>query len=90
MNSIETMTDKEFEKLLDEVAGPRAENIQQPDQRFTERHDGPTPSGGDYSIAYYSDANHNPCLKEQAKYVNTVEYTQTGERINEVYGVLGR
>ena len=36
--NIETMTDEEFEKLLDEVAGERAE-IQEPiiDPRFTER-----------------------------------------------------
>ena len=89
--NIETMTDEEFEKLLDEVAGERAE-IQEPiiDPRFTERSDNPTPSGGDYSIAYYYDEDGFPCEKSKADFMNIVEYKKGGIRVNEHYGVIGR
>lgn len=52
-----------------------------------ERHDGPTPNGGAYSIAYFYDKNRTPCEKEKAKYINIVEYSKDGRRLNEVYGV---
>ena len=85
-----SMSDKEWEKLLDEVAGERAEKIEQkPDPRYTERHDGETPLGGDYSIAYYYDENREPCVKAEAKYVNIVIYNNDGSRVNEVYSVFG-
>ncbi len=84
------MTDKEFERLLDEVAGERAENVTlQPDPRFTETAYGKTPNGGDYSVAYYYDSSGSPCVKSEAATVNIVEYTKDGDRINECYGVLG-
>ncbi len=60
-----------------------------PDPRYTERHEGVTPLGGDYSIAYYYDADHNPCVKAKAKYVNIVIYDKDGKRVDEVYGDLG-
>ena len=83
------MTDRQFEKLLDEVAGERAENVTlQPDPRFTETSYGATPNGGSYSVAYYHDKEGNPCPKEKATSVNIVEYTEEGERINETYGIL--
>lgn len=86
---IEDMTDEEWQKRLDDVAGERAEIVEQePDPRFTERHDGATPLGGDYSIAYYYDAEHNPCVKAKAKYVNIVIYDKDDKRVNEVYGTL--
>lgn len=53
---------------------------------YCERHDGPTPYGGDYSIAYYFNAEGEPCPKEMAKRMRIVEYTSEGERVNEVYG----
>ena len=87
---IEDMTDEEWQKRLDEVAGERAEIVEQePDPRYTERHEGATPLGGDYSIAYYYDADNNPCEKAKAKHVNIVIYDKDGRRINEVYGDLG-
>lgn len=55
----------------------------------TERIEGKTPSGGDYSIAYYYDAQRNPCSKHKAVFVNIVEYTKAGNRVNECYGRLG-
>ena len=91
---IMSMSDEEWERHKEEVArtlgwdGP-ASVCQKPDPRFTERHEGSTPLGGDYSIAYYYDANHDPCVKEEAKFVNIVIYNNDGSRVNEVYGVLG-
>ncbi len=85
------MTDRELDKLLDEVAGERAENVTlEVDPRFTEKQTGSTPNGGDYCIAYYYDADHNPCIKEEASYVNIVEYTNDGKRVDECYGVMGK
>ncbi len=86
---IMSMSDKEWERLLDEVAGERAETVEQtPDPRYTERHEGTTPLGGDYSVAYYYDEQHAPCEKSRAKFVNIVIYTNDGERVYEVYSVL--
>ena len=88
--NILNMTDKEFEKLLDEVAGERAENVTlQPDPRYTETVMGKTINGGDYSVAYYYDANGHPCTKSEATAVNIVEYTKDGGFVNECYGILG-
>lgn len=91
---IEDMTDDEWQKRLDEVAKEMGWDetkpvFQEPDPRFTERHDGETPLGGDYSIAYYYDKDHNPCTKEEAMYVNIVIYNNDGSRVDETYGVLG-
>lgn len=55
-------------------------------QLYSERHDGPTPCGGDYCIAYYFNEEGVPCPKEMAKRMRIVEYTSERERINEVYG----
>ncbi len=80
------MTDREFERLLEEAAGERAENIETaPDPRFTETRYGPTPSGGAYSTAYYYDADGQPCEKAKAKSVNIIEYSEDGGRVNESY-----
>lgn len=88
--TIRNMTDRELDKLLDEVAGERADDVtMQADPRFTEKQMGSTPNGGDYSIAYYYDADHNPCPKEKARFVNIVEYTNDGARVGECYGMLG-
>ena len=87
---IMSMSDKEWRRLVQELAGPRAENIEQkPDPRFTERHEGSTPLGGDYSIAYYYDEHYNPCIKAEAKHVNIVIYNSDGSRVDEVHGDLG-
>jgi hypothetical protein len=87
---VESMTDEEFEALTREIAG---EQVQVPeiafDPRYMERSDNPTPSGGDYSIAYYYD-DDGPCEKSKANRVNIVEYKKGGIRINEHYGLLGR
>ena len=85
---VETMTDEEFETLSWVIGGERADiPTSEPDTRFTERHDSPTPNGGDYSIAYYYN-DDGPCDKKEATRVNIVEYKKGGIRINEVYGML--
>lgn len=83
------LSDKEWNDLLDEVAGKRGE-IKEPvfDPRVSERHDVKTPNGGDFSVAYFFDKDGLPCPKKKAKYMNIVEYTKNWERINEFYGSL--
>ena len=89
---IEEMTREEWKRRLKEyhetltLGNPNGVRV---DPRYTERHEGATPLGGDYSIAYYYDAERNPCVKAKAKYVNIVVYDKDGRRINEVYGNLG-
>ncbi len=83
------MTDKEFERMLDEAAGERAEKVEcKPDPRYTETMRGRTPNGGAYSTAYYYDKDGHPCPKAKAKSVHIIEFTENGERINENYGVF--
>ena len=83
------MTAKEAERLLDEIAGERAKITEQkPDPRFTETCYGKTPTGGDYSVAYYYDDSGNPCLTQDATAVNITEFTKDGDRINETYAKL--
>ena len=60
------------------------------DTESSETHAAPTPNGGAYSTAYYYDANHMPCKKEEARYRDIVEYSEFGERINENYGIIER
>ena len=69
------MTDKEFVALMREIFGePVFIPEKEPNPRFTERSDNPTPSGGDYSIAYYYDEDGFPCEKSKADFMNIVEY----------------
>ena len=82
------MTNKEFEAILEEVAGERSEKEQVFDARFCEREEGKTPNGGDYSVAYYYDEDGNPCKKNKAASIHIVEYSKDGCRINETYGYL--
>ncbi len=59
------------------------------DTECTETHKGPTPSGGAYSTAYFYDEDGCPCKREEASFMNIVEYSAKGVRINEHYGVKG-
>lgn len=86
---IEDMTNDEFRQLVKDVAGERGKEPKR-DPRFSERVDEPTPSGGDYSIAYYYDKDGHPCTKSQASAVNILEFTADGRRVNETYGRLGK
>ena len=89
LKNLTDMTDQEFNRRLDEFLGEPVKTEQVADPRFTEKRIHKTPNGGDYSIAYYYNAEHRPCVKAEAAFVNIVEYTKNGERINENYGVLG-
>ena len=73
-------------KTLEELTVPAEIVEKEPDPRYTERQEGSTPLGGDYSIAYFYDKDHNPCEKKDAKYMNIVIYNNDGTRVNEVYG----
>ena len=87
---VESMTDEEFEALTREIAGEQVVVPEIPfDPRYMEMRDNPTPSGGDYSIAYYYD-DDGPCEKSKANRVNIVEYKKGVIRINETYALLDR
>ncbi len=60
------------------------------DTEFTETHKGPTPSGGAYSTAYFYNEDGCPCKREKASFMNIVEYSAEGVRINEHYGMTGK
>ena len=81
------MTDKEFEAILEEVAGERSEKEQVFDARFCEREEGKTPNGGDYSVAYYYDEDGNPV--ESAPHPQQKLFVDLGEKI-EMYDLLRR
>jgi hypothetical protein len=53
-----------------------------------ERIEGPTPRGGAYSIAYYQNTLGNAVPKEQACFVEIVEYSKDGEHIARTYGEI--
>jgi hypothetical protein len=55
----------------------------------SERKDGKTPNGGDYSVAYYLDGSGNPVDKSKAKQMRIIEYTKDGKAIYSTYGELG-
>ena len=58
-----------------------------PEDTFcSESHIGPTPSGGAYSTAYYTDKWHEPCRKEDAAYIHITEFDKDGGFINDVHG----
>jgi hypothetical protein len=60
------------------------------DTEFTETHIGPTPSGGAYSTAYFYDEYGCLCKRGEASFMNIVEFSADGARINEHYGMIGR
>ena len=58
-----------------------------PEDTFcSESHIGPTPSGGAYSTAYYTDKWHEPCRKKDAAYIHITEFDKDGGFINDVHG----
>lgn len=83
------MSDEEFEELTWKIAGEHAELPEvEFNPRYMERSDNPTPSGGDYSIAYYYNEDGELCEKDKAYKVNIVEYKTGGIRVNECYASL--
>ena len=58
-----------------------------PEDTFcSESHIGPTPGGGAYSTALYTDKWHKPCRKEDAAYIHITEFDKDGGFINDVHG----
>lgn len=53
------------------------------------RENGPTPSGGAYSTAFYTDAEGKSCSPEQAVHVCISEYAEDGRLICETWGTCG-
>ena len=83
------MTEAEYDRILDSIAGERAEiPAVNPDPLTTETHYGETPCGGDFSVAYYFDKLGNTCPKSRACSVIIVECSYEGRRLNETYCVL--
>jgi hypothetical protein len=54
------------------------------------RAEGPTPNGGAYSEAYFSDEQGNPVLKEDAVFVEIHEINADGNSIYRTYGTIER
>lgn len=54
------------------------------------RVNGPTPSGGKYSIGTYMDCNHNEVDEDEADIIMIGEYDENDNMINEVVGFTGR
>lgn len=52
------------------------------------RTEGPTPAGGDYSIARWQDADGNPTTEDQAVMVEVHEFDGAGAVINTTYASL--
>ncbi len=52
----------------------------------TERIDGPTPNGGDYSIASYFDKDGIPCNRNKAFKMIIEEFKKDGTSIHRTYG----
>jgi type II secretory pathway component PulJ len=56
-----------------------------PDPDTRERVEGPTPNGGAYMIAFFRDADGNPCRKAEAHAMEVVEYNDKDEVIRRTY-----
>ena len=57
---------------------------------YMERIDEPTPNGGSYSIAYYSDGEGNRKDKKEATHIEIVEFGTDDEQIMRTYGRTGK
>jgi len=54
----------------------------------SERRDGPTPRGGDYSEILYFDDDGNSVDKELASRAIVKEYEKNGTVINEIFAII--
>lgn len=55
------------------------------DDPMQERTEGPTPAGGAYAIAYFSDGKGNRVPKSKASAMEIVEYSRDGKVILRTY-----
>lgn len=51
------------------------------DKATSERIDGPTPSGGTYSVAYFFKGDRVPCAKSEATGVEILEFDEDDQNI---------
>lgn len=49
------------------------------------RSEGPTPAGGTYSIAYYTDADGNPCAQDESAFCEIIEYDDEDKELQRTY-----
>jgi len=63
-------------------------NNQSIDNIISEKRDGPTPNGGDYSIIYYLDKDGNSTTKKKASSIEIIEFDDKGQEIFRTYGDL--
>ena len=56
---------------------------------ISERHEGPTPNGGDYSEIFYFDDDDNPVDKTQATRCVIRECLNDGTLVGEIHGLAG-
>lgn len=65
------------------------EKFDMEDTPYTKTEIGPTPNGGAFSRAYFYDKDMKPCVREDARFINIVEYDKDFHRVNETYGKIG-
>lgn len=58
------------------------------EQATSQRIEGPTPQGGAYAIAYFTDGDGRPCPKARAAHAEIIEYDEAGDGIFRTYGDL--
>ena len=58
------------------------------DPQTQECHEGPTPAGGAYSVGTFLDENRSPVPKDEARWVDIVEYDADGDEIMSTLGTL--
>jgi hypothetical protein len=51
----------------------------------SERHDGPTPNGGAYSVANFLDGERRPCPKADAVYIEILEYDESDNNVGRTW-----
>lgn len=56
-----------------------------PEPETRQRTEGPTPNGGQYAVAYFRDAQGNPCARDQAQGIEVIEYDKDGNAIFRTY-----
>lgn len=59
--------------------------MSKPSDPTQERHDGPTPNGGAYSIAYFLDDHRDPVAKDEATAMEIIEFDADGEQVHRTY-----
>jgi hypothetical protein len=70
---------------MDKTIGNRSTQ----EEETSERVDGPTPAGGAYSVAYFSDKGGKPCGKSSASRIDIVEFDRRGNELLRTMATTG-